>query len=75
MKPWVYLVIGDAYGNNQLCGYHNNNGSELAHLYPYHGCKCSWDMMSGVDPACGISHRKKPKRLRVITISLTRRSQ
>ena len=49
VKPWVHFVIGDASGNNELCGHYNVHGNCSR---PYRDCKCSFDNMDLASPQC-----------------------
>ncbi len=37
MKPWIHFLIGDAQGNNEVCGHFNHHG-KCTRLY----CDCRW---------------------------------
>ncbi len=49
MKPWIHFVIGDASGNNEVCGHFNHHG-KCSH--PYCDCRCSFDEMGDAGAYC-----------------------
>ena len=49
IQPWIHVVIGDASGNNELCGHFNVHGNCMR---PYRDCKCCFDMLDDPDPQC-----------------------
>jgi hypothetical protein len=49
VKPWIHFVIGDASGNNELCGHYNVHGNCSR---PYRDCKCSFDNLDLASTQC-----------------------
>jgi len=48
LKVWIHLVIGDAVGNNELCGH--SNGSSSACLSK--DCRCTHSQLSEIPRQC-----------------------
>lgn len=48
LKVWIHLVIGDAVGNNELCGH--SNGSSSACLSK--DCRCTHSQLSAIPRQC-----------------------
>jgi len=50
VKVWIHFFIGDTEGNNKWSGQYPGNKEGVQR--PYHDCKCTWQMLSHINPNC-----------------------
>ena len=48
LVPWIHLVVGDAVGNNELCGHYNGNNAKCL----VKDCKCTKEELIQIPPVC-----------------------
>jgi hypothetical protein len=50
VKVWIHFFIGDTEGNNKWLGQYPGNKEGVQR--PYRDCKCTWQMLSHINPNC-----------------------
>jgi len=48
LVPWIHLIIGDAVGNNELCGHYGGNNAKCL----VKDCRCTKDQLIQIPPVC-----------------------
>lgn len=50
VNVWIHFFIGDTEGNNKWLGQYPGNKEGVQR--PYRDCKCTWQMLSHINPNC-----------------------